>query len=282
MIAIELACIAIVALYVVVRLALTADRGPFLRRLALMAIGAWVGENTVIHAYHFYTYSPRWHLFVDQVPLMILLIWPVVIHSAWDVIGHLCRKSASVTIIAVATALVVLADASLIEPIAVASELWWWHEPGLFEAPPIGLLGWSYFALLCVAIFERNRRAGAPALADALAVIAPAAGVHLMLLATWWGGLRWVNGTVEPNAVLVVIWPLSIALAAVAWKRDARRRVPLNQMLLRIPGALFFFALLAIYGRDNWALVVYALAFAPPYLALTQFSSKAPPVGVTD
>ena len=40
-------------------------------------------------------------------------------------------------------ALIVLADASLIEPVAVASNLWAWTEPGLFAVPPIGILGWA-------------------------------------------------------------------------------------------------------------------------------------------
>ena len=44
--------------------------------------------------------------------------------------------------------------------------------------------------------------------------------------------------------------------------------MPLGAVLSRAPGAAFFFALLAATARDRLDLVLYALAFAPPYLAL--------------
>jgi hypothetical protein len=39
-----------------------------------------------------------------------------------------------------------------------------------------------------------------------------------------------------------------------------------------MPAAAFFFALLALHGRDLAPLVAYALAFAPPYMAMTAWS----------
>ena len=42
-------------------------------------------------------------------------------------------------------------------------------------------------------------------------------------------------------------------------------------MWTRVPAAAFFFVLLALYGRREPALIAYALAFAPPYLALTRW-----------
>src|SRR3954465_1154321 len=72
----ELTCAAIVALYV-------AARRDAIPTLALLAVAGFVGEDSVIRAYGFYFYSPRWPLFLDRVPLLIVLIWPVVIHSAW-------------------------------------------------------------------------------------------------------------------------------------------------------------------------------------------------------
>ena len=72
MLALELCCAAIVAVYVIVR------RDAMLA-LALLAVAGFLGEDSVIRAYGFYYYSPRWHLFLDRVPLMIVLIWPIVI-----------------------------------------------------------------------------------------------------------------------------------------------------------------------------------------------------------
>jgi len=266
MVALELACVAIVALYVVVRVRQDANPRAFLLRLLALAVGAWVGENTCIHAYHFYAYSPRWSLFVDQVPILIVTIWPVVIHSAWDLARRLVSDPRRVPLVG---GLIVLADASLIEPIAVQSSLWWWTEPGLFAVPPIGILGWAFFAGLALWTFERPRLTPL-----ALFPIA-SGGVHLLLLATWWGALRWVNGTIEPWPVVALAWALSLGLAARAWRNGSGARIPRAELLLRIPAAGFFFVLLGIHGQDVWALIAYALAFAPPYLVLTWQSSRA-------
>ncbi|PKN58337.1 MAG: hypothetical protein CVU56_06155 [Deltaproteobacteria bacterium HGW-Deltaproteobacteria-14] len=267
MIALELACVAIVALYLVVRVRRDPEPRAFLLRLLVLAVGAWIGEDACIRAYHFYAYSPRWSLFLDQVPLLIIAIWPVVIHSAWDLARRLTRDPRHVPLVG---ALIVLADASLIEPIAVQSGLWWWTEPGLFAVPPIGILGWAFYAGLAMLVFGQRRRS--------VAWVFPIAsgGVHLLLLATWWGALRWVNGTIDPWPVVGLAWALSLTLAALSWRRGAGARVPRVELLLRVPAAGFFFVLLALHGADAWALVAYALAFAPPYLVMTAQSWRAP------
>jgi len=257
-IALELGCVAIVALYLAVRVPRDPEPRAFLLRLAILMLAAWVGEDSCIHAYHFYAYSPRWSLFVDQVPLLIVAIWPIVIHSAWDLAKRLVRRPALVPL---AGALIVLTDASLIEPIAVRADLWRWSEPGLFEVPPIGILGWSFFAFLALSVLS------SPRVRRPLAVPIASAGVHLLLLAAWWGALRWVNGTVTAWPAVALAWAVSLALAAYAARAGSGRRVPVHALLLRIPAAAFFFILLAAYGAGD--LVAYALAFAPPYLVLT-------------
>ncbi|MCB9727928.1 MAG: carotenoid biosynthesis protein [Deltaproteobacteria bacterium] len=271
---IECACVAIIGLWFAFRLAWEPDRPALLGRLALLACASWLAENTVIHAYGFYGYSAGWSVFVDRVPLMILLIWPVVIHSAWDLARHLGPALSGPRTALVAAALV-LADASLIEPIAVHSGLWSWTEPGLFAVPPIGILGWAIFAGFAVALFERARRQ-APGQRrfgplTALAVFTlPAALTHLVLLAVWWGALRWLNHTVPPWPAVALAWTLSLTLAAWAWARDAHRRVPTRDLALRIPAAAFFFVLLALHGQDAPPLIAWSIAFAPPYLVLTR------------
>ena len=267
MLALELICGVIVAFFVVTRARLDDDPWGFVRRLALLAAASWIGENSVIHAYHFYQYSPQWSLFVDRVPLMILLIWPVVIHSAWDLIRRLAGRGSLGA--AVAAGALVLTDASLIEPVAVAAGLWSWNAPGLFEVPPIGVLGWSYFAALCLVILDQveRRRARWPWELSLLA--APAAGTHVLLLVTWYGALRWVSVTIAPWPVVGLLWLISLLLTIAAIHSPRSRHVPRLELLLRVPAALFFFVLLGLHGRDQPALVAYTLGFAPPYLALT-------------
>lgn len=268
MLVLEIACALIVILFVVTRARLDERPLQFLRRLLLLSLTSWIAENSVIHAYHFYQYDPSWSLFVDQVPLMIVIIWPVVIHSAWDLVCRLRGgPSAAAALLA---ALMVLADASLIEPIAVQAGLWSWNEPGLFEVPPVGLLGWSYFAGLCLLVLHLSQRWGERGwLVELTMLFIPILVTHLLLLATWWGLLRWVNHTIPPWPVVGLVWLIAIGLAVLAWRSPASRRVPRVEMMLRVPAAGFFFVLLGIYGRSVPELVAYALAFAPAYIALT-------------
>ena len=115
MLALELACAAIVAVYVVAR-------REALPTLALLAVAGFLGEDSVIRAYGFYFYSPRWHLFLDRVPLMI------VAHLAdRDPLGLVAGAPPGAAPSALAPLIgagIVLADASLIEPIAVHAGLW--------------------------------------------------------------------------------------------------------------------------------------------------------------
>lgn len=233
MIVLELACLVIVALYITMR------GRTQLPRLGALAFFAWATEDTVIRAYGFYAYSPEWSLFIDQVPIMIVLIWPVVISSAFDLAKYVPGPRPLIT------ALIVLFDASLIEPVAVKAKLWHWTEPGIFEVPPIGILGWAVFTFFAV---QR-------------AWIAPIA-THLVLVVLWWAFFRWVN-------VPLPAWPFLIVLAILSAVFAARARfaIPRIELWLRVPAALFFFVLLALYGRSDPWLVAWTLCFAPPYLA---------------
>lgn len=274
MIALELSCIAIVLTFVVVR----ARRHPrpqvFLRRLLLMSAAGWISEDTIIRAYGFYHYSPEWSVILDHVPLMIIIIWPVVIHSAWDLTRHLVGEGHPKT--PWITAGFVLADAWLIEPVAVKSGLWMWHEPGLFDVPPIGVLGWSIFAWFVVWLFERAEAKQDHLPTDLSVLVLPAVGSHVVLVALWWSALRWVNVAVPDLGGVVVAWSCAIFFAIWALRARARRKVPFVEMLLRVPAAGFFFVLLALNGTDRLPLVVYALAFAPPYTALVDWARTKP------
>lgn len=276
MLVLQLSCAAILALFTVVRVRLDPDPARVLRRLALLAVASWIGEESCIHLYGFYFYSPAWSLHLDRVPLLIPLIWPVVILSAHDLAGHLLRppgRSPRPFAVPLLGAAVVLADASLIEPIAVASGLWTWTHPGLFSVPLIGIVGWSFFAGAAMAVFDRADRASPPdARIEALVLVVAPAATHALLVVTWWGLFRWTQGSVAPWPVVALAWALSITLGVVAWRAGLRRRIPPVLMWLRVPAAAFFFALLALHGRDLAPLVAYALAFAPPYLAMTAWS----------
>ncbi|MCU1279462.1 MAG: hypothetical protein JWM53_3008 [bacterium] len=252
MLALELVCAAIVALYAVAR-------REALPQLSLLAVAGFLGEDSVIRAYGFYFYSPRWHLFLDRVPLLIVLIWPVVIHSAWSLARRLSPRAAWVPLVGAG---LVLADASLIEPIAVHAKLWTWTEPGLFAVPLIGIVGWAYFAGAAMVCLERVRPAAA-------VVVAPLA-THVMLVASWWGLFKWLAQPLRAGPFIVAAWVILGTLALIAARARPGRGVPefRKDLLLRGPGAAFFFVLLILYARDQPSLCLYAAAFAAPYFAL--------------
>ncbi len=268
MILLELSCVAIVTLYLVVRAWAEPDRPRLFRRIALVAVASWIAENSVIHAYGFYQYSPRWSLFVDRVPLMILVIWPIVITSAWDMMRSL-NGGRGGTRTVLAAAAMVFADAYVMEPIAVQSGLWSWNEPGLFHVPPIGVLGWSYFTATVLAVFDQVERRGAAGAWELLALVVPVPLVHLLLIVTWWGALRWVNYPIGDWVGVGACWAVCLAVSVLAWRHPGARRLARRDLLVRIPAAAFFFVLLGLYGRNNLPLIVYAVALAAPYWVAT-------------
>lgn len=272
----EWSCLAIVLGYVAFR----APRAPrpraFLVRLLALMGASWLAEDTCIRAYGFYAYAEGWSLFVDRVPLLIILIWPVVIHTAWDLAQRLTDRAEKVPLVG---AVIVLADASLIEPIAVRAGLWHWTEPGFFSVPPIGVLGWGCFAWLALSVLSaRASGRKGEATAQALVVLAPitAAGTHVLLLASWWGALRWANAAIPAGVLVALAWSVSALLVYSALRSRAGHRIPVHELLLRVPAATFFFVLLAMHADGAWPLVAYALAFAPPYLVLTAQSLTRP------
>ncbi|HEY2744819.1 MAG TPA: carotenoid biosynthesis protein [Polyangia bacterium] len=257
MLALEIACAAIVAIYVIAR-------REAIPALALLAVAGFIGEDSVIRVYGFYFYSPRWHLFLDRVPLMIVVIWPIVIHSAWSLARRLAPSRAWAPLVGAG---IVLADASLIEPIAVHAGLWTWTEPGLFAVPPIGILGWAFFAGAAMVCLERAEKNGTP---PALAVVAASLTTHALLVASWWLAFKWMSRSLPPWPFVAAAWIVLGALALAAARARPGRGAPAlrKDLLLRGPGAAFFFVLLLLDGRDAPPLCAYAFAFVPPYLAL--------------
>ena len=272
MLALQGACLAIVAVWLVLRLHRAADKRTFLARFLLLSVAAWVGEETCIRLYAFYAYSPGWAGFIDRVPLAIVCIWPVVVLSAMDLASALLggredatpSPRASVKFAFVVMALVV-ADASLIEPIAVATGLWHWTEPGPFRVPIVGILGWGYFAFGAALVRGRTS-----------VLLAGPASAHAWLVASWWFFFRWLPRGEDELPFVVAAALVSFALTALV----LARRVSLLRadLVTRIPGATFFFFLLLLYARENTSLVLYAFAFAPPYLALTVRSRSNRPM----
>jgi hypothetical protein len=252
-------CVAVLAIAWWAMAQLRAPRRLVVEYLAIAA-AAWIGEESCIRLYRFYGYSKCWALHLDAVPLLVPLIWPLVILSAREV-GHAVGVPARRLPLWVFAQVSV--DASLVEIIAVQAGFWVWSEGGYYDVPPIGILGWGFFAAGAIWAVERKR--------PWLALLTGPLAAHAGLLASWWGLLRWVGrGELGPRAWVAVVAFGGIAtLAALRF----RARVPLAVMAPRMIAAGLFVAVLLGLPAPLIPYVAHTIAIAAPYLVLTRVSS---------
>lgn len=262
----ELGAFLIVAIYVVCHTLRQAERGPFFISFVLVCTASWIAEESCILLYEFYGYSPNWSLCVAHLPLLVIVIWPIIVHSAWDLASQILQPGHR--LVPLTAAAIVLTDASLIEPVGVRTGLWSWNETGLFDVPPIGILAWAYFAFWCILFFEQRKRRNAAKLFDLLIIIVSVIGTHVLLLVTWWTAFRWVKIPIDPMLAAGFAWTLSLLLVSVILKHRTGVRMEKKTLLLRLMGALSFFTWFALNAKDSTLLIVYAVAFVPPYLTL--------------
>lgn len=266
--AVELACLAILALGLLLR-ARAPGFGAWRRDALPVFVGAWIGEQSCISLYRFYTYADGWHARLGDVPLLVPVIWIFVLLSARDVAQALTKPHAKPgTWLPLAFA-VVWYDASLIEPVATHSGLWRWHEAGPMQVPWIGMLGWACYGAAALGWLAWRPLQEKPLQRLlAVAVLAPLT-THGLLLLAWWGLLRHVGRSApQAQTVAVAAWLLALGLT-VAVVRS--RRLPLALVLPRVAPALFFFGLLAVTAAPLplWAM---AGSFALPWLAATRWT----------
>ncbi len=240
--------------------------GYFLARILLIAVTSWMMEESAIVLYRFYSYNPAWHLWLDQVPVMVVITWPIIIHSAWDLSSQMLHNQYK--FIPFAAALIVATDAFFIEPIATHAGLWSWNYPGLFKVPFIAISGWAYYAFLWIYCLTRKRTRYKIEPTDFLQMILIIAGTHLLLLLSWCLFMRWVSLEFNSFIVICFAWFLSLLFVLTFLGKNFTQRVERRTLLLRLPAALFFFTLIFLNFNHSLSLLLYATAFVPPYLIL--------------
>lgn len=266
MILLQLAALSIVFIYVLFHTIFQAGAARFLAKAAVVSVACWITEETCIRFYGFYSYNPSWSLFLGHVPILIILIWPVLIHSSWDLASQLSSQRPK--LIPLATGALVCTDALLIEPVAVNAGLWAWSEPGIFHVPPIGILGWGVFAFFCTLFFEKTTPPSTHKKPIGWILAVPVIGTHVFLLGIWWGALRWINGDVPSVPLAAVAWVVSMVLTLIILRQGTGRHIKKKTLLLRIPASLFFLVLLVSNAGGAEILVVYVLASIPPYITI--------------
>ncbi len=266
MILLQLIALCIVLIYVFFHTKGQAGAARFLSKASVVSMACWITEETCIRFYGFYSYNPSWSLFLGHVPVLIILIWPVLIHSSWDLASQLSWQRPK--LIPLAAGALVLTDALLIEPVAVNADLWAWSEPGIFHVPPIGILGWGVFAFFCTLFFEKGPPSSPSKRRNGLTLVVPVIGTHVLLLGIWWGALRWINMDVPSVPMAGVAWVLSMVLTHTILRQGTGRHLKKKTLLLRIPASLFFLVLLVSNAGGAEILVVYVLASVPPYITI--------------
>ncbi|MBI2390520.1 MAG: hypothetical protein HYV09_13100 [Deltaproteobacteria bacterium] len=257
----EAACV-VVVVATLIAMSRARGAGPVLRDYAALAVAGWIGEQTCIELYRFYTYAAGWHLHVGHVPILVPLIWPLVILSAREVVDGLWPGLRVARPLAVAA--IVVVDASLVEVVAVRAGLWSWAEPGHLAVPVIGILGWGYFAAGAELALMKGRPLAA-------LVVGPVVA-HALILGTWWGLFRWtVRGDHGVASSVVIALLSAVAVVVVARARREGRAMALSTAAPRMIAASLFFTLLVTTAPRDPRLWAHVASVAVPYLAATRF-----------
>lgn len=253
----EIFALIIIVFYTGIRLRLSlSEPSQALKDFVTIAIASWVSEDSCIRLYNFYEYSPGWHLFIDRVPLLIVVIWPFVVLSARR-IGSAFTGMKAVLL----TSLIVYADATFIEVIATTAGLWSWQRPGPFEVPLIGPFGWGCFAFAIEALSKKSP-------SRLLVALAAPTLTHGLLLASWWGLFRYVTLPIPDSLFISFLAPISLGVTALLLK-GRPPKCPPEELLSRLCAALLFFYLAFLSAPKRPSIVAFVLPFALPWFVLT-------------
>jgi hypothetical protein len=247
----------------------TTDPSRDLRRALVIAAAGWASEDSIIRLYGAYQYTPRWAFFADQVPVAIVLCWPALIMSAISISEQWTQNRPYQVIF---TAVIVLLDAALIEPVSVTVGLWQWKLPGMLGVPPIALFGWGVFGLLMASGVHLMDRI-APAKLHAVFVVLLAPLVLLLVLPCVVGWIppkwSWPDWIACGGAIAVfgnLLWALG---------HQRSRRMRLLDLLQRAPAAAFFFWLIAAETSIEESLLFQASTIAAIYLVMCGYAGLA-------
>lgn len=256
---IELTCLALIIAGTLLR-ARAPNFREWVRDAPVVLVAAWIGEDSTIRLYDFYAYSPKWHGFLDVTPVLIPVIWVFVVLSARDIARALAPKHTVLL-----AYFLIFFDASLIEPICTFSGLWTWHEPGPFNVPYIGTLGWTFFGGSLVFCLEKLKPRW-------LGILVAPLMMHAFLTSTWWAALKWIGGAMPDTRIYVALmWLAVIALTTALVRSKRTALIDLALVLPRLGPAAFFFTLLYAYSGPL-PLWIYSVSFALPWIAATRWA----------
>lgn len=264
----ELLCLPVLALAAVLSARRTGARA-FAIDYALLAVAGWLGEASSIAWYRYYAYAEGWHLRLLTVPALVPLIWPLVILSAREVRTALFPGLDPLRGALVVCALVI-ADASMVEVLAVRAGLWSWSEGGHLGVPLLGIVAWGYFAGAADLAMSRLR-AGA----RWLVVPAALALAHGLIIVSWWACFRWVlRGDLGWTSVAgLALLSIGATLVALACRRR-KHLIPLAVAIPRMIAASLFGLLFVLTAPTDPGLLAHVTCIAIPYFAASMLSRR--------
>ena len=271
MIILQIAAFGITVMYVSYWLLRDGNAEDFIIRYVTISASGWLAEEFSIQAYSAYHYNPSWGFFIGHVPILIIMVWPLIIHSGWELASQLVHGNRKYLPMVIAG--IVWIDASLIETISTKAGLWSWNGTGLFGVPLIGIFGWAYFAFFSILFIELTSKIRRLAGRMALIFISTVASTHILIITTWWLFFKWNYISLDSVLLTAMAWIVSIAMASyLLWKRlwvNFDKKI----LIVRMPPVLFFF-ILYLKGRPDGLHTTYLTAFAIPYILLLHKLSR--------
>jgi hypothetical protein len=231
----------------------------FLKRFLFCATAAWMAEESSIMLYKFYAYHPVWNFFIADIPIVVVIVWPAIVHSATVLSSDLQPPKSS--LIPLIAGCIVLTDAMLIEPVAVNSNLWLWYRPGVFGVPLIGFFGWAIFAFFSTGFFVPVDWLGRIKNNLPMLLVISLIGTHLFVLFSYWIFFKWTMLSISPVFSVVAVWIISAITLSLVFFAKIGCRVKLKTLIVRLPAAIFFYFLLFVEKDSPTPLILYSFAF---------------------
>lgn len=227
----------------------------------LLLACSWLGEQSVITFYDFYSYSEQW-IKLGDVPVAVAMIWPFLIVTARNLFNSLDLSVANKALL---VAVVIFLNALFVEAIAVKLGLWAWHVEGvLLWFPLIGVVGWGLYAFFVEYWKAKNNK---------LYFVLVLLSLHAALVTLWWSSFRWFSFPVEVTLVPVFSSLIVIGMICYRKKLSVSNEGMLHLAFMGLGFLIFVFTSLR-FDRSDVFLLSHIAWVSLPYFTLILLRSR--------
>eukprot|EP01095_Lingulamoeba_sp_RSL-Kostka_P017834 TRINITY_DN9511_c0_g1_i1.p1 TRINITY_DN9511_c0_g1~~TRINITY_DN9511_c0_g1_i1.p1 ORF type:complete len:591 (-),score=117.61 TRINITY_DN9511_c0_g1_i1:108-1880(-) len=233
-----------------------------------IAIGGCICENTCIHYYKFYSYTPDiWGLYVGYMPIEVCIIWPQVIFGVRKLLKDNDMKGFQVIFVGTTE---IFFQAFFIEICNVQSGHWTWVHDNIYGVPVIGVVGWAIFGFVALFCMELGVQYWW------LVPILSLPIVHIGLIICWKYLYFDVISEIKfPNDLLFQYASIFVAVVCVAWTiahfKTSFRIHPSGEVPRLIAAGCLTWVLIQCNPPQD--LLIFAPMLSIPYLYQTILAS---------